>query len=375
MERADFVVIGGGIAGASAACELAAHGSVVLLEAEATCGYHTTGRSAALFTEAYEKDFVRLLTVASREFLEEPPPGFADTPILRPLPTMMIGRADQQGRVDEEVEAARAFVPSVQAVDGDAAVELCPILRPGYVVAALYEPDSRSIDVHALHQGFLRALRKRDGTVLVSSRVSELARSRGSWTVIAGGSVVRAPVVVNAAGAWADGVAELAGARPVGLGPKRRTAFTFAAPDGVDTAALPMVIDIEEDFYFKPEGPQFLGSLAEETPMEPHDVRHAEVDVALAIERIEAATTLSIRGVRTAWAGLRTFAPDRLPVVGEDPAVTGFYWLAGQGGYGIMTSPGMSRALAGLVVNDELPGDLVDLGVRAEALSPARFSG
>lgn len=375
MERADFVVIGGGIAGASAAYELAAHGSVVLLEAEAMCGYHTTGRSAALFTEAYEKDFVRLLTVASREFLEEPPPGFADTPILSPLPTMMIGRADQQGRVDEEVEAARALVPSVQAVDAGAAVELCPILRSGYVAAALYEPDSRSIDVHALHQGFLGALRKRDGTVLVSSRVSELARSRGSWTVIAGDSVVVAPVVVNAAGAWADAVAELAEARPVGLGPKRRTAFTFAAPDGVDTAALPMVIDIEEDFYFKPEGPHFLGSLAEETPMEPHDVRHEEVDVALAIERIEAATTLSIRHVRTAWAGLRTFAPDRLPVVGEDPAVTGFYWLAGQGGYGIMTSPGMSRALAGLVVDGELPDNLVGLGVRAEALSPARFSG
>jgi D-arginine dehydrogenase len=375
MERADFVVIGGGIAGASAAYELAAHGNVVLLEAEATCGYHTTGRSAALFTEAYEKDLVRLLTVASREFLEEPPPGFADTPILSPLPTMMIGRADQQGRVDEEVEAARALVPSVQALDESAAVELCPILRPGYVAAALYEPDSRSIDVHALHQGFLGTLQKRDGNALVSSRVSELARSRGTWTVIAGGSVVVAPVVVNAAGAWADAVAKLAGARPLGLGPKRRTAFTFAAPDGVETASLPMVIDIEEDFYFKPEGPQFLGSLAEETPMEPHDVRPEEVDVALAIERIESATTLSIRHVRTAWAGLRTFAPDRLPVVGEDPAASGFFWLAGQGGYGIMTSPGMSRALAGLVVDGELPADLVDLGVRAEALSPARFSG
>jgi D-arginine dehydrogenase len=373
MERADFVVIGGGIAGASAAYELAAHGSVVLVEAEATCGYHTTGRSAALFTEAYEKDQVRLITVASRAFLEGPPSGFTDTPIVSPLPTMMIGRVDQRARVDEEVEAARALVPSVQALDESAAIELCPILRPGYVAAALYEPDSRSIDVHALHQGFLGTLRKRGGTVLVSSRVDEMARSEGIWTVSAGDHVVAAPVVVNAAGAWADGVAEVAGARPLGLGPKRRTAFTFAAPDGVETESLPMVIDIEEDFYFKPEGPQFLGSLAEETPMEPHDVRHEEVDVALAIERIESATTLSIRHVRTAWAGLRTFAPDHLPVVGEDPAVSGFFWLAGQGGYGIMTSPAMSRALAGLVVDSELPADLVDLGVRAEALSPARF--
>lgn len=373
MERADFVVIGGGIAGASAAYELATHGSVVLVEAEATCGYHTTGRSAALFTEAYEKDQVRLITVASRAFLEEPPPGFSNTPILSPLPTMMIGRADQRARVDEEVEAARALVPSVQALDAAAAVELCPILRPGYVAAALYEPDSRSIDVHALHQGFLGTFRRRGGTVLVNSRVTELAHSGGAWTVTAGEHAVEAAVVVNAAGAWGDRVAEMAGARPLGLVPNRRTAFTFAAPDGVDTAPLPMVIDIEEDFYFKPEGPQFLGSLAEETPMEPHDVRHEEVDVALAIERIESATTLSIRHVRTAWAGLRTFTPDRLPVVGEDPTVSGFFWLAGQGGFGIMTSPGMSRALAGLVVDGELPAYLAGLGVRAEALSPARF--
>lgn len=375
MERVDFIVVGGGIAGASAAYELAAHGRVVLVEAEATCGYHTTGRSAALFTEAYERDVVRLLAMASRSFLESPPDGFTDTPILSPLPILLIGREDQRRRVEDEIAVTARLVPSVRGVDGEQARALCPVLRPGYVAAALLEPDGRSIDVDALHQGFLRGLRKRDGVVNTGFRVSSLARTDRGWAVSDGVETVTARVVVNAAGAWSDQVAAMAGAGPVGLVPYRRTAFTFAAPPGMGTGDLPMVIDVDEDFYFKPEGPQFLASLAEETPMEPHDVRHEEIDVALAIERIEAATTLRIRHVRSAWAGLRTFAPDRLPVVGEDPALPGFFWLAGQGGFGIMTSPAMSRAVAGLAVHGRLPADLAAIGVTREAVSPGRLRG
>jgi D-arginine dehydrogenase len=373
MEHADFIVVGGGIAGASAAYELAAHGRVVLAEAEATCGYHTTGRSAALFTEAYERDVVRLLTMASRSFLESPPQGFTDTPILAPLPILLIGREDQRPRVEKEIATTQRLVPGVRRLDGEQAQSLCPVLRPGYVSAALLEPDGRSIDVDALHQGFLRGFRKRGGVVRTGWRVSSLASTAAGWEASDGVETVAAKVVVNAAGAWSDRVAAMAGAAPVGLVPYRRTAFTFAAPEAVETAGLPVVIDIDEDFYFKPEGPQFLASLAEETPMEPHDVRHEEIDVALAIERIEAASTLQIRHVRTAWAGLRTFAPDRRPVVGEDPNRPGFFWLAGQGGFGIMTSPGMSRAVAGLVIDGRLPADLEGLGVTAAAVSPARL--
>ena len=375
MEHADFVVIGGGIAGASAAYELAAHGQVVLVEAEATCGHHTTGRSAAVFTEAYEHGDVRLLAMASRRFLENPPEGFADTPILTQLPIMLIGRGDQRERVVNEAKAAREFVPSVRLLEAEAAREHCSVLRPGYVGAALLEPDAQAIDVHALHQGYLRGLRRRGGVVETGWRVSAISSGNAGWTVTAGEHTVAAGVVVNAAGAWSEEVAILAGVEPVGLVPYRRTAFTFAAPDGVETTGLPMVIDVDEDFYFKPEGPQFLASLAEETPMEPHDVRHEEIDVALAIERIEAATTLQIRHVRTAWAGLRTFAPDRRPVLGEEPEAGGLFWLSGQGGFGIMTSPALGRALTALVVHGELPGDLIDLGLTPDALSPARLRG
>ncbi|MDH3425232.1 MAG: FAD-binding oxidoreductase [Acidimicrobiia bacterium] len=375
MESFDFAVIGGGIAGASAAYELAAHGSVVLLETEDTCGYHTTGRSAAIFTEAYEHDAVRLLTLASRSFLQEPPDGFAEVPILSPMAVLVIGRDDQKERVAEEIAAARTLVPSVEQLDGPQAENECPVLREGYVAAAMWEPDSRAIDVDALHQGFLRGVRERGGLIKTSSPVSGLVASNGSWTVTAGDQKLNVSAVVNAAGAWASEVGAMAGASSIDLVPHRRTAFTFAAPVELDTTALPMVVDVDEDFYFKPEGPQFLASLAEETPMPPHDVRHEEVDVALAIERIEAATTLQIRHVGTAWAGLRTFAVDRLPVVGEDPAASGFFWLAGQGGFGIMTSPAMARAIAGLVVERSLPPDLLELGVTAKALSPQRLLG
>ncbi len=375
MDRPDFAVIGGGIAGASAAYELAAHGSVVLLEAESVCGHHTTGRSAAIFTEAYERGVVRLMAMGSRSFFEEPPAGFSDVPLITPIPIMLVGREDQRARVDAEVAAAHRLVQSVVRLSGPEAVGRCPLLRTGYVDCALYEPDAYALDVDALHQGFLRGLRRRGGAILTERRVSELRPTTGGWVIRAGDEEWGAGAVVAAAGAWADGIARLAGAAALGLVPHRRTAFTFAAPDGLDLSGMPMVIDVDEDFYFKPEGPQILGSLAEETPMQPHDVKHEEVDVALAIERIEAATTLRIRHVRRAWAGLRTFAPDRLPVVGEDPAVPGFFWLAGQGGSGIMTAPSMARLLAGLVTGTGIPADLADLGVREEALSPRRLAG
>ncbi len=367
----DVVIVGGGIAGASAANELAAACRVTLVEREPICGYHTTGRSAAVFTEAYERGVVQRLAVASRGFLERPPPAVADHSVLSSQPFVLIGTERQRADVEAALDEARQLVPSARLLDGDEVLELCPVLRPGHVAAAALEPEAASIDVAALHAGYLRAARRHGAEVRTGWGVTGLRRRAGRWRVAGPeGEELHADVVVDAAGAWADGLAELAGADPVGLQPYRRTAFTFAAPDGVRSRGMPMVVDVDEQFYFEPEGDGFLGSLAEETPMQPHDVRPDEADVALAISRIEEATTMTIRHVRSAWAGLRTFAPDRHPVIGEDPGVPGFFWLAGQGGFGILTSPAAARALAGLVVAGEVPAEL---GVAAGELSPARF--
>jgi D-arginine dehydrogenase len=371
-KTADFLVIGGGIAGAAAAYELAADGRVVLLEREPVAGYHTTGRSAALYTEAWEKGVWRTLTVASRAFLEHPPPGFTDYPLLSHLPLLIIGRDDQR-RLVEELAADAGRNVELALLDDEAARNLCPVLRPGYASLSILEPASRAIDVDALHQGFLRGSRRRGATIELGSEVERLEGTSAGWRVSSRQHVYDTRIVVNAAGAWCDVVARMGGVGPIGLVPKRRTAFTFAAPEGVDLGEMPMVVDVSEQFYFKPEVGQFMGSLAEATPMEPHDVRPEEIDVALAIERIEAATTLQIRHVRRSWAGLRSFVSDELPVVGEDPAAAGFYWLAGQGGAGIMTASAMARLVAGLIIKGAVPQDLADLGLSKGQLAPSRL--
>jgi D-arginine dehydrogenase len=374
VEKPDFVVIGGGIAGASAAYELAAHGEVVLLEREATSGYHTTGRSAALYTEAWETGVIRALATGSRPFLNHPPDGFVDYPLLAPLPVLVIGRDDQTALVRGLYEEATGGV-DVELLDGDGASSWCPLLRPGYVAAAVLEPGSMSIDVDALLHGFLRGLRRRGGTLLLGHGVSSIRRVSGHWVVGTGDIEIRSPVVVNAAGAWCDVIGRMAGLTPIGLVPKRRTAFVFPVRDGIELASSAMVIDVAEQFYFKPEAGQMMGSLADATPMEPHDVRPEEIDVALAIQRIEAATTLQIRHVTRSWAGLRSFVADGLPVVGEDPMAPGFFWLAGQGGVGIMTSPALAQLTAALLTGTGIPDVLADGGVDVGELSVARLCG
>ncbi|MDH5372745.1 MAG: FAD-binding oxidoreductase [Acidimicrobiia bacterium] len=373
MTSADFLVIGGGIAGASAAYELADHGRVILIEREPQCGYHTTGRSAALFTEAWEGPIIRSIVSAGRSFFEEPPEGFTDVPLVTPRRILLIGRSDQRQAVEDAATEARAAIPSVRMIDGEEALEHCPALRPGHVEVAVLEPEGYTIDVDALLQGFLRGLRRRRGEIITGAPVTAVERTGFGWVVDAAGERFTGGVLVNAAGAWSDEVAEMAGVQPVGLTPMRRTAFTFSGPANCDVRQWPAVVDIDEQFYFEPEGPQLLGSPADQTPTHPHDVRAEEIDVAQAIERIQAATTLEIRHVRRAWAGLRTFAPDRMPVVGPDPDLPDFLWLAGQGGFGIMTSPVMARIAAALALGEGFPRGLPEQV--ASAIQPDRFRG
>lgn len=370
---ADFVVIGAGIAGTSVACALQEAGEVILLEREALPGHHTTGRSAAFLVESYGPPAVRMLTKASRDFLVEPPDGFSEVPLVHPNPMLWIAREDQRKVLDEALAEGRAAGSPVEAIDVAGACEVCPVLRDDYVAAATIEWSALHIDVAALLEAFLRTFRRRGGELIGDAPVSRLVREGGAWQIDAGGSRYSAPVIVNAAGAWADQVGELAGAACVGLRPLRRTAITFEPPRGADVRRWPCVVDAEEDFYFKPEGVRLLASPCDETPMEPCDVSPEDYEVALVAERVQRATHLEIQHIENRWAGLRNFVSDRSPVLGFDAQAEGFFWLAGQGGFGIMTAAASARAAAGLLVEDRLPGDLTQLGLTTELLSPRRL--
>jgi D-arginine dehydrogenase len=366
-------VIGGGIAGASVAFELADRADIVVLEAESVCGHHATGRSAAVFTECYGDRVVRRLARAGRRFLEDPPTGFTDSPLVSPLPLLFVGRDDQQDRLVADRADYASLVPAVRPVGVGEITEMCEVIDPTVIVGGFLEPDARSIDVHALHLAYQRGARARGAEIRVGARAIEIRRDGSSWSIVIAGDTVSADVVVNAAGAWCDEVGTLAGATPLGLVPKRRTAFTFQAPSGVDHRAWPMVIDIDERFYFRPEGARILASPADETPMPPSDVRHEEIDVAIGIERLQEATTMTIRSIDHAWAGLRSFVADHRPVNGWDPELPGLYWLAGQGGFGIKTAPAMARFATGMILDGAPPPDLVAAGLTVEDLGVERL--
>jgi len=373
MTSCDFLVVGAGMAGSSAAYELAGLGSVILIEREDIPGYHTTGRSAAVFTEAYGNRAIRGLTTASRAFYDAPPDGFGDDPLLTPLGGLFIGREDQQSNLQQHYEDCHALVPSVTLVDGAEACRLVPILRPDYVAGAVYEPDAMGIDVNALHQGYLRGLKARGGRLVTDAELMRLTHKDGVWQAETRADVYTAPVVVNAAGAWCDVVAEMAGARRIGLVPKRRTAFIFDAPEGTNPNDWPLMADIDEGFYIKPDAGRLLGSPADETPMPPQDIQPDELDIAIAVDRIEKATTVKVTRILNKWAGLRSFVADKTLVAGFDSELDGFFWLAGQGGYGIQTAPAISAITAALASGGEIPAYVTEHGVSASDLNPARL--
>ena len=377
MQDFDFAVIGAGIAGVSVAYHLAPHARIVVLERESVAAYHTTGRSAALHSETYGSPEIRAITVASGRFYRNPPSGFADHPLLTPRGALIAGRAEQRDELQQAAADFNRLVASVRWLDPGETRRLHPLLKAETVSGgAVFEPEADDMDVAAIHGGFLRSMRAAGGVLRLDAEVAALERRDGRWVVrLRHGEPLSAGALINASGAWADELAALAGAGPVGLVPKRRTAFTFEAPPGLDLARLPMAIDFDETWYFKPEVGQFLASPADETPSPPCDAQPEELDIALAVERIEAAADVTIRRIRNKWAGLRSFVPDKNLVVGYDRTVAGFFWLAGQGGYGIQTGAAAGRLAAELALGRNLPPDIADLGVTAAALSPARFTG
>ena len=374
MESFDFVVIGAGIAGASAAYEIAGRAGVLLLERESQPGYHTTGRSAALYMESYGTPAIRALTRASRAFFDAPPEVFGTEPLLSPRGVLHVAQPDQGELLEAAWRELSERGGGVRRVSRDEMLTLVPCLRPEATGAGLAEDSASDIDVHALHQGFLRGLRQRGGQVRNHAEVVALLRANGLWTLrLAGGEAVQARHVVNAAGAWADEIAKLAGVHPIGLEPRRRSAFTFSPPAGVDASRWPAVVGVDETYYFKPDAGQLLGSPANADPVAPHDVVPEELDVALGIYRIEQATTLTIRRPGRTWAGLRSFVADGDMVIGWDTEADGFFWLAAQGGYGIQSAPGAAMLARSLAMGEPLPQPLQAQGVQPQALSPARL--
>ena len=376
---ADIVVIGAGIAGASVAAELAAFSRVILLEREGQPGYHATGRSAAYFSPAYGNAWVQALTAASENFYKSPPEGFCEAPLIHPRDALHIAPSAHASTLNNAIQNTSRLHP----LNVDKALGIVPILRRDYVALAAIETGGGDLDVDAILTAYLRRFKQRGGQLLVHHEVSSIHKSARGFSLDCGETQLSAPIVVNAAGAWADIVAEQAGIAPIGLTPKRRTAFLVTAPNTHDISHWPLLINQADPLYFKPDAGQLLVSPMDETPSPACDAAPDELDIALAIAGLETTTTHKVRRVAHRWAGLRTFAEDETFVVGFDPLAQGFFWLAGQGGYGVQTAPALSRLAASQIhdylnsglnadLNSELPADDFERDL-INALSPARF--
>ena len=377
----DFVIVGAGMAGTSTAWQLAQSGgdappSVLVLERESQPGYHTTGRSAALFEEHYGPAQVQALTRASRAFYDSPPAGFADTPILSPRGVLYVGTAEQKPLVDAAYAEAAIHSPSAQRLNAEQLKALAPVLNTEVLVDGFLDDGARDIDVHGLHQGYIRGLRQRGGELWCNAEVQGITRTNGLWHItLPQGRSIQAKTLINAAGAWADVLAAMAGTAPIGIVPKRRSAFTFPAPEGMDATHWPAIISADENWYIKPDAGQLLGSPANADPVAPHDVVPEELDIATGIYHIEEATTLQIRRPSHTWAGLRSFVEDGELVIGWDASptpVAGFFWVAAQGGYGIQSAAGYSLLARNLLLGEAVDSLLVGQKVDARVVSPAR---
>ncbi|WP_108819709.1 NAD(P)/FAD-dependent oxidoreductase [Pseudovibrio sp. Alg231-02] len=364
-QHCDFLIIGGGIAGISAASQLAENAKTIVLEMEDVIGHHSTGRSAAIFIRNYGNAVIRALIAASEPTLMNPQGICEDTVLTRRGLLMLAekGKEDQLETYEEDAEG-------LETRSAEEALAMVPILDPDKVSSALYEPNALDIDVDRLFQGYARLFKSRGGEIVLSAPANQIERQDGLWQVTTPKGTFCAPVLINAAGAWADKIAELAGIKTIGLTPKRRTAAILPLPDGVDSSNWPLFEGAAEPFYAKPEAGKLLVSPVDADPVEPHDAFVDDMVLAEGLYRFENAVNFSVTRVEHSWAGLRSFVEDRSPVVGFAPDAAGFFWLAAQGGYGIQTSPALSRLTADLCLKrpSELPEEIV------AALSPNRFT-
>ena len=368
MSAPDILVIGGGIAGLSAAAALSKHAHVTVLEAEEQVGFHSSGRSATMLHYFLGDRLVRALTLASRGFIENPPNGFSDEPLGHSMPVLIHAREDEREELDALEVEIRQFA-DLDRLDASGVHDLCPLLKED-AVHGLVDPSAIRLDAHALLQGNLRQVRSRGGELHTGMKVSRIERTGSDWTVTCEtGAVFTAPLLVNAAGSWADRIASLAVVQPLGLEPKRRTIITFDAPPGTNLDRLPFAKTIPDELYFAPESGRLFASPMDEVPSDPCDAQPDEYEVALAAYRMEERTTVQVRQIHSKWAGLRTFTLDRHPAVGFAPNAKGFFWLAGQGGFGLQTSPAMAAIVESMIAGTDWPVP----GVERKDLLPDRF--
>lgn len=374
VQSFDFIVIGGGAAGASVAYELSQRGRVALVEQEAAPGYHSTGRSAASLSENYGSKGWQMLASASREFLTDPPSGFTEYPLLRPLGALYLAAfPSEEAQLELAASELRRRRVRCELMAASDALGLCPVLRSEGYTRALYEPDCADIDAHALLQGYIKCAKRHGAQILVGSEARSIRRTRGLWSVDTERAVLSAPILINAAGAWADLVAERAGLLRRGLVPYRRTAILFDPPADSSISQWPMTFDVAETWYFKPDAGRIMASPADKSPSEPCDCMPDEFDIAVAADRIERATTMKVERIQRKWAGLRTFAADGEPVIGPDPDEPSFIWLAGQGGSGVMSAPAAARIAAALATGEGIPPQVASFGVTAHMIAPGRL--
>lgn len=369
MIRSDFLIIGGGIAGLSAASALAEDGRVMVLEAEEQIGYHSSGRSATMVHYALGDRLVRALTLASRPFFDAPPNGFTEVPLGHPMPVLVHAREQEKEALDT-LQAEISLFADLERLDAKGIHDLCPLLKDD-AVHGIADRNGTRLDPHALLQANLRQLRRLGGELHPGERVAEVARANGVWTVTTQkGQRFEAPILINAAGSWADEIAKLAGITALGLQPKRRTIITFDAPAGTKLDGLPFAKTVHDELYFAPESGRLFASPMDEVPSDPCDAQADEYEVALAAYRMEERTTVKVGRIQSRWAGLRTFTSDRHPAVGFAGDAEGFFWLAGQGGFGLQTSPALAAITKSLIAGGAWP--IAD--VREESLSPLRFA-
>lgn len=371
--QADIAIVGGGMAGASAAYFLSRVASVVLLEREEALGLHSSGRSSEQFTVGIAADTMRRMAQTSRSFLENPPAAFAPMRLLSPRGCLTVGRADQQASLQRLHDRLTGVGAEARYVDRNEALQLFPALRAAKFDSGVFEPGAMDIDVNTLLQAYLRGAKANGATVLTNANVSAIERVSGKWMLTTPAGNIKSSMVLNAAGAWVDEVTGLTGLRPIGLTPHRRTAFTFL-PAGVDASRWPHVSNVDYHWYVSPRGDSLVGSLADAVPTAPGDVYPEDLDVAQGIENIEQDTTFRIGRPLSKWAGLRNFVADKNPVCGTRAGANGFFWLAGQGGCGILTSPALGQAAAALMLGHELPAEQRALGVAPKDLAPDRHA-